>query len=100
MASLIIEVLSYEGLDKLMTSSDGDITLTNDGATILKNMDIDEIPKLIFQYEKSQNEIIGLTAISFVSLMLEVSKNKLYTGNHPIRIADVFDIAVRDAMQD
>ena len=33
--------LGPKGLDKLMVSSDGDITITNDGATILKMMDVD-----------------------------------------------------------
>jgi T-complex protein 1 subunit epsilon len=33
--------LGPKGLDKLMVSPDNDITITNDGATILKLMDVD-----------------------------------------------------------
>ena len=33
--------LGPKGLDKLMVSADGDVTITNDGATILKQMDVD-----------------------------------------------------------
>jgi T-complex protein 1 subunit epsilon len=44
-----------QGLDKLMVSSDGDVTITNDGATILKMMDVDhQIAKLMVQLSQSQ----------------------------------------------
>ncbi len=48
-------VLLAQGLDKLMVSSDGDVTITNDGATILKMMDVDhQIAKLMVQLSQSQ----------------------------------------------
>ena len=49
-----------KGLDKLMVSADGDITITNDGATILKMMDVDhQIAKLLVQLSQSQDDEIG-----------------------------------------
>lgn len=49
-----------KGLDKLMVSSDGQVTVTNDGATILKLMDVDhEIAKLMVQLSQSQDDEIG-----------------------------------------
>lgn len=52
--------LGPKGLDKLMVSSDGDVTVTNDGATILKMMDVDhEIAKLMVQLSQSQDDEIG-----------------------------------------
>lgn len=43
-----------------MVSSDGDVTVTNDGATILKMMDVDhEIAKLMVQLSQSQDDEIG-----------------------------------------
>ena len=43
--------LGPKGLDKMMVSSDGDVTITNDGATILEQMDVDhEVCVLIFVY--------------------------------------------------
>merc|ERR1719264_553438 len=52
--------LGPKGLDKLMVSSDGDITITNDGATILKMMDVDhEIAKLMVQLSQSQDDEIA-----------------------------------------
>ena len=43
-----------------MVSSDGDITITNDGATILKMMDVEhQIAKLLVQLSQSQDDEIG-----------------------------------------
>lgn len=43
-----------------MISADGDVTVTNDGATILKLMDVDhEIAKLMVQLSQSQDDEIG-----------------------------------------
>lgn len=44
----------------MMVSPDGDVTVTNDGATILKLMDVDhEIAKLMVQLSQSQDDEIG-----------------------------------------
>ena len=52
--------LGPKGLDKLLVSPDGDITITNDGATILSKMDVEhEIAKLLVQLSKSQDDEIG-----------------------------------------
>ena len=54
-ASTLRTSLGPKGLDKLMVSSDNDVTVTNDGATILKMMDVDhEIAKLMVQLSQSQ----------------------------------------------
>merc|ERR1712193_145355 len=52
--------LGPKGLDKLMVSPDGDVTITNDGATILKQMDVDhQVAKLMVQLSQSQDDEIG-----------------------------------------
>ena len=45
-ANILKTSLGPKGLDKLMVSSDGDVTITNDGATILKQMDVDHQVKI------------------------------------------------------
>ena len=40
-ASTLRTSLGPKGLDKMMISPDNDVTITNDGATILKLMDVD-----------------------------------------------------------
>ena len=48
------------GLDKMLVSPDGDVTVTNDGATILNLMDVEhQIAKLMVQLSKSQDDEIG-----------------------------------------
>lgn len=44
----------------MMVSADGDVTVTNDGATILKMMDVEhQIAKLLVQLSQSQDDEIG-----------------------------------------
>lgn len=48
------------GLDKILISPDGEITVTNDGATILGQMEVEHpIAKLLVQLSKSQDDEIG-----------------------------------------
>lgn len=47
-------------MDKMMVSQDGDVTVTNDGATILEKMELeDQIAKLLVELSKSQDDEIG-----------------------------------------
>jgi len=59
-ASIIRTSLGPKGLDKMMVTPDGEVTVTNDGATILKMMDVDhQIAKLLVQLSQSQDDEIG-----------------------------------------
>lgn len=59
-ATILRTSLGPRGLDKLMVSADGDVTVTNDGATILKMMDVEhQIGKLLVQLAQSQDDEIG-----------------------------------------
>ena len=50
----------HAGLDKILISPDGEITVTNDGATILSQMEVEhQIAKLLVQLSKSQDDEIG-----------------------------------------
>ncbi|XP_058794780.1 T-complex protein 1 subunit epsilon [Phymastichus coffea] len=95
--------LGPKGLDKLLVSPDGDVTVTNDGATILKNMDVDhEIAKLMVQLSQSQDDEIGDGTTGVVVLagsLLEQAEQLLDKGIHPIRIADGFELAAQCAIE-
>lgn len=95
--------LGPKGLDKMMVSSDGDVTVTNDGATILKLMDVDhEIAKLMVQLSQSQDEEIGDGTTGVVVLagaLLERAEQLLDKGIHPVRIADGFELAAQCAVK-
>lgn len=59
-AGIIRTSLGPRGLDKILVSPDGDITVTNDGATILSGMEVEhQIAKLLVQLSKSQDDEIG-----------------------------------------
>ena len=47
-------------MDKILVSPDNDVTITNDGATILEKMHVEhEIAKLLVDLSKSQDDEIG-----------------------------------------
>ena len=102
-ANILKTSLGPKGLDKLMVSPDGDVTVTNDGATILKNMDVDhEIAKLMVQLSQSQDDEIGDGTTGVVVLagaLLDQAEQLLDKGIHPIRIADGFEMAAKCATE-
>lgn len=95
--------LGPKGLDKMMVSQDGEVTVTNDGATILKLMDVDhEIAKLLVQLSQSQDDEIGDGTTGVVVLagaLLEQAETLIDRGIHPIRIADGFELAAQCAVK-
>jgi len=98
-ASTLRSSLGPKGLDKMMISADGDVTVTNDGATILKMMDVDhQIAKLMVELSQSQDDEIGDGTTGVVVLagaLLEQAELLLDKGIHPIRIADGFELAAQ-----
>lgn len=101
-ASILRSSLGPKGLDKMMVSSDGEVTVTNDGATILKMMDVDhQIAKLMVQLSQSQDDEIGDGTTGVVVLagaLLEQAEDLLDKGIHPIRIADGYEMAAKIAV--
>ncbi|KAJ7593270.1 chaperonin Cpn60/TCP-1 family [Mycena floridula] len=102
-ANIIRTSLGPRGLDKILISADGEITVTNDGATILGQMEVEhQIAKLLVQLSKSQDDEIGDGTTGVVVLagaLLEQSEGLLDRGIHPIRIADGFDRACAVAVE-
>ncbi|KAJ7285057.1 chaperonin Cpn60/TCP-1 family [Mycena rebaudengoi] len=103
-ANIIRTSLGPRGLDKILISPDGEITVTNDGATILGQMEVEhQIAKLLVQLSKSQDDEIGDGTTGVVVLagaLLEQSESLLDRGIHPIRIADGFDRACAVAVEE
>ncbi|TIB79867.1 hypothetical protein E3Q06_04001 [Wallemia mellicola] len=103
-ANIIKTSLGPRGLDKIMISPDGDITVTNDGATILSLMEVDnQVAKLMVSLSKSQDDEVGDGTTGVVVLagaMLDQAIGLLDRGIHPIRIADGFDRACKIAVSE
>jgi len=89
--------LGPKGMDKMLVSQDGDVTVTNDGATILQKMEVQhEIAKLMVELSTSQDDEIGDGTTGVVVLagaLLEQAQILLDKGIHAVRIADGFDQA-------
>merc|ERR1712186_205033 len=102
-ASTLRTSLGPKGLDKMMVSSDNDVTVTNDGATILKQMDVDhQVAKLMVQLSQSQDDEIGDGTTGVVVLcgaLMEQAEHLIDKGIHPIRIADGFELAAQCAIK-
>ncbi|XP_018321490.1 T-complex protein 1 subunit epsilon [Agrilus planipennis] len=102
-ANTIRTSLGPKGLDKMLVSPDGEVTVTNDGATILKQMDVEhQIGKLLVQLSQSQDDEIGDGTTGVVVLagaLLEQASALLDQGIHPIRIADGYELACQKAVE-
>jgi T-complex protein 1 subunit epsilon len=68
-ANILKSSLGPKGLDKIMVNSDGEVTVTNDGATILKMMDVrHQVAKLLVELSQSQDDEVGDGTTSVVVL--------------------------------
>merc|ERR1719461_845857 len=90
-------------MDKLLVSPDGDVTVTNDGATILEKIDVqNQIARLLVELSKSQDDEIGDGTTGVVVLagaLLDEADKLLSKGIHPIRIAQGFERAADVALK-
>lgn len=102
-ASILKTSLGPRGLDKILISPDGEINITNDGATILSQMELsNEIAKLLVQLSKSQDDEIGDGTTGVVVLagaLLDQALELIEKGIHPIKIANGFDEACKVAVE-
>merc|ERR1711907_770531 len=101
-ANVLRTSLGPKGMDKMLVSPDGDVTITNDGATILQQMEIqNQIAKIMVQLSHSQDNEIGDGTTGVVVLagaLLENAEKLLDRGVHPIRIADGYEMACEIAV--
>jgi len=89
--------LGPKGMDKMLVSPDGDVTVTNDGATILEKMHVEhQVARLLVELSASQDDEIGDGTTGVVVLagaLLEQAEKLLDRGLHPVRIAEGFEVA-------
>lgn len=96
-AETVRTTLGPKGMDKMIVDSLGDITVTNDGVTILKEMQIEHpAAKMIVEVAKTQDEQVGDGTTTAVILAGELLKNaeKLLDQNiHPTVITKGYNMA-------
>ncbi|CDI76192.1 TCP-1/cpn60 family chaperonin, putative [Eimeria praecox] len=95
--------LGPKGMDKIIVGPDGDITVTNDGATILDRMQIKhQCAKLLVDLSRSQDAEIGDGTTGVVILagnLLSEALRLIDKGLHPLRVADGFEAAAQIAVK-
>ncbi|KAK9835161.1 hypothetical protein WJX81_002289 [Elliptochloris bilobata] len=101
-ARILQSSLGPKGMDKMLQSPDGDVCITNDGATILEQMEVEnQIGKLLVELSKSQDQEIGDGTTGVVVLagaLLEQAEALLDRGIHPLRVAEGYERACKAAI--
>ena len=95
--------LGPKGMDKMLVDSMGDVVVTNDGATILKEIDVEHpAAKMIVEVAKSQDEECGdgtTTAVILTGELLKGAGELLDQNIHPTVICGGFKIAAEKAIE-
>ncbi len=95
--------LGPKGMDKMLVDSLGDVVITNDGATILDEMDIQHpAAKMIAEVAETQEEEVGdgtTTAVVLVAELLDEAEELLDQGIHPTIIASGFSMAATKSQE-
>ncbi|GFO97082.1 thermosome, chaperonin Cpn60/TCP-1 [groundwater metagenome] len=96
-AAAVRTTLGPKGMDKMLVDSLGDIVITNDGATILKAMDIEHpAAKMIVEVAKTQDDEVGdgtTTAAVLAGEFLKNAEELLEQNVHPTVIANGYRLA-------
>jgi len=106
-AKVIAEILSTSlgprGMDKMLIDAFGDVTITGDGAAILKEMEVQHpAAKLLIEVAKAQDAEVGdgtTTAVVVAGRLLELAEELLDEGIHPTIIIDGYKKAMDYAIQ-
>ena len=87
LADTVRTTLGPKGMDKLMVDSLGDVVITNDGATILDEVDVQQpAAKMLVQVAKTQDDAVGdgtTTAVIFAGELLKNAEDLLLKNVHP-----------------
>src|SRR5215208_2696773 len=105
-AKLIAEIvrssLGPRGMDKMLVDSIGDVTITNDGVTILKEIDVQHpAAKMMVEVAKSVDNEVGDGTTSSVVLagaLIEKAEELIDKNVHPTVIVDGYQKALEKAL--
>ncbi len=95
--------LGPKGMDKMLVDSMGDVVVTNDGATILKEIDVEHpAAKMIVEVAKSQDEECGdgtTSAVVLTGELLKYAGELLEQNIHPTVICGGYKLAAEKAKE-
>jgi len=102
-AEIVKSSLGPRGMDKMLVDSLGDVTITNDGATILKEIDVQHpAAKMLVEISKTTDNEVGDGTTSVVVLagaLLEHAESLINQDVHPTIIVDGYRKAAKKAKQ-
>nr|WP_021075065.1 thermosome subunit beta [Halopenitus persicus] len=103
-AEAVRSTLGPKGMDKMLVDSMGDVTITNDGVTILKEMDIDNpTAEMIVEVAETQEDEAGdgtTTAVAIAGELLKNAEDLLEQDIHPTAVIKGFNLASEYARQE
>lgn len=101
-ATAVRTTLGPKGMDKMLVDTLGDVVITNDGVTILKEMDIEHpAAKMMVEIAKTQDDEVGdgtTTAVVLAGELLKKAEELLDQEIHPTVIASGYRAAADKAM--
>jgi len=102
-ADTVDTTLGPKGMDKMLVDSLGDVTITNDGVTMLKEMDIEHpAAKMVIEVAETQDDECGdgtTSAVILAGELLSRSEELIDKGIHPSIIAKGYRLAVNEALK-
>ena len=102
-ASAVRTTLGPKGMDKMLVDTIGDVVITNDGVTILKEMDIEHpAAKMMVEVAKTQDDEVGdgtTSAVVIAGELLKRSEDLLEQDVHPAIIANGYRQAAEKAQE-
>ncbi len=102
-ANAVKSTLGPRGMDKMLVDNIGDITITNDGVTVLKSMEIENpAAKMIVEVAKTQEEEVGdgtTTAVIIAGELLKNAETLLDQSIHPTLVARGYRLAANKAQE-
>ncbi|MFY9301563.1 MAG: thermosome subunit beta [Candidatus Nitrosotenuis sp.] len=102
-AEIVHSSLGPRGMDKMLVDSLGDVTITNDGATILKEIDVQHpAAKMLVEIAKTTDSEVGdgtTSAVILAGSLLENAESLINQDVHPTIIVDGYRKASKKVMQ-
>ncbi|MEM2878096.1 MAG: thermosome subunit beta [Candidatus Hadarchaeales archaeon] len=102
-AEAVRTTLGPRGMDKMLVDNLGDVTITNDGVTILKSMDVEHpAAKMMVEVSKSQENEVGdgtTTAVVLAGELLKKSEELLDQDIHPTVVTSGYKLAAEKARE-
>ncbi len=102
-AEIVHSSLGPRGMDKMLVDSLGDVTITNDGATILKEIDVQHpAAKMLVEISKTTDNEVGdgtTSAVILAGALLSQAESLVDSDVHPTIIVDGYRKAARKAKE-